>query len=819
MAEHYGLQDPSKIGEAFYAGHEAAIKRQNVNALQGLDITDPAQMTKAASALIGLGQASQIENLQNAALTGKVVSALGQPYVSPSQRKAQAAQATQSSAATPDSKLENQLDPQQAADFHKAAVMEANSIKAAGPEGSEQRQQAYQQAIQKYQNMGISPDVIQKELPDASDASINAAIVNHVGHAVSAINGTGAYAKTVSVPQTPDTTTYNATKDVAQDSNANPQLAQAIPAETATTTVEAAPEVSTASNDPTVVNPATGMSIEDALDWKSQDNQNRIALIRSKVPNYGAAQDAMADATLKPMQSEQGNRADFLSKTQEFTDSNGNKHQMTGAEFESLNKQFPGLLVAPSPDVQAARTTAATNAASPTEAYVYDQNGQVMFNGTPQRFTKQADRDALTSRGYTLSTQLPGAQQVPTLNPDGSQGGNVYATPGQVYNSTVGGNGGNQSGSQSNGNPYDTVVGFGQYGNPSTPISNMTIGGVIDFGRNTLIPNSQGKVGQGNLGSSASGAYQITQSTLQKYAPQVLGADWRNQPFNAANQDKIAQAIFNDNKNGDLTATWPSLPNSKSGAYANVPWSQMKNIIQQGEVGSGGNTSGGNSIRLGTASPTTQASAVADNTQYNDVRSKVTDQSYRSQLPTQIQTGLEIKGLASKYAQGPSTGALNKLASAVAPFVPGAQQHASDVTRLSQDLAQGTRQILSQGSGVRNEKEFETVTQGISGLNDPKQSIIYSGAMFAGAKQLEKAYSDALVAYDSDPKNQKKYSSFEQYWNSTPEGQFGVFGQPALQDVQIAGKPLITRGKIDGKPAIIVGVGLGKGNYQVIKGN
>ena len=46
-----------------------------------------------------------------------------------------------------------------------------------------------------------------------------------------------------------------------------------------------------------------------------------------------------------------------------------------------------------------------------------------------------------------------------------------------------------------NANPYDAVFGNGKYGAPAKPLSQMTIGEVQDFGANTLIPATRGKVG------------------------------------------------------------------------------------------------------------------------------------------------------------------------------------------------------------------------------------------------------------------------------------------------------------------------------------
>lgn len=139
------------------------------------------------------------------------------------------------------------------------------------------------------------------------------------------------------------------------------------------------------------------------------------------------------------------------------------------------------------------------------------------------------------------------------------------------------------------GSPFDTVVGFGQFGNSQKPITSMTLGEAVDFGKNVLIPGTRGNAQLGlspGQGSSAMGAYQITQGTLNDYGPKVFGKDWKSTPMTAENQDKIAEALFNDRKGGNLKETWTSLPNSTPGNYANAPWERVRDLITQGEVGS-----------------------------------------------------------------------------------------------------------------------------------------------------------------------------------------------------------------------------------------
>lgn len=150
------------------------------------------------------------------------------------------------------------------------------------------------------------------------------------------------------------------------------------------------------------------------------------------------------------------------------------------------------------------------------------------------------------------------------------------------------------------GGGYDTVLGNGRFGQPPAALSSMTVGQVVDFGRQTLIPatrnNAQlGLAGTG-MGSSAVGRYQITSGTLRRFAPQVLGADWQNKPFDAAAQDKLGEAIFNASRGGDLSKVWTSLSPQQAAQVARMPWSQARDIIAAGE-------SGGSSARKPTSTP------------------------------------------------------------------------------------------------------------------------------------------------------------------------------------------------------------------------
>ena len=160
------------------------------------------------------------------------------------------------------------------------------------------------------------------------------------------------------------------------------------------------------------------------------------------------------------------------------------------------------------------------------------------------------------------------------------------------------------------GGGYDVVYGFGDYAKPDKPLTGMTIREVQDFQRNSLIPATRGKVGAGpDKGTGAVGKYQIVYGTLRQYAPKVLGPNWESQPFTPEVQERLAEAIYNDVRGGNLRDTWQGMPNNKPGEYANVPWSQVRDKIAQVESGGrgGGQPRGG--VTMGQPVPGTKGAS------------------------------------------------------------------------------------------------------------------------------------------------------------------------------------------------------------------
>jgi hypothetical protein len=121
-------------------------------------------------------------------------------------------------------------------------------------------------------------------------------------------------------------------------------------------------------------------------------------------------------------------------------------------------------------------------------------------------------------------------------------------------------------------------------GFPELPAEVRTLGDVSDFQR---------RVNRAGVASSAAGTYQIVGQTLRGrndengYAERVFGADWRDVEWTEENQDKIAEAIFNDHKDSAeaLSRQWVSLSREEAERVRQMPWAQARRIIAQGESG------------------------------------------------------------------------------------------------------------------------------------------------------------------------------------------------------------------------------------------
>jgi hypothetical protein len=125
------------------------------------------------------------------------------------------------------------------------------------------------------------------------------------------------------------------------------------------------------------------------------------------------------------------------------------------------------------------------------------------------------------------------------------------------------------------GNPYDRTFNNNA---TSAPITSQNLSEVINYQKTDLFPKA---------GGTPVGAYQFTKDTLEDYGPRVLGENWASQKFTPENQEKLAQAIYEDRKGRNLTDTWASLPDRGVGGYKDVPWSEARKQIAAGEVSAG----------------------------------------------------------------------------------------------------------------------------------------------------------------------------------------------------------------------------------------
>jgi hypothetical protein len=248
--------------------------------------------------------------------------------------------------------------------------------------------------------------------------------------------------------------------------------------------------------------------------------------------------------------------------------------KLTGTVTQNSQSQL-GLDVARRTD---ADTQAGTNAGQMISSGGYDNQGaleQVQKLTSPG--ARQAAMDYLARQGYTLQSGPVGTASAMT----GGAG---------IAGGAGGGSGPRGAASSTGSTGFDTIYGNGKYGSPAQPITTMKTGDVVDFGKKTLIPATTGKIGakdaRGNdLGTSAVGAYQLTGSTIEKYAPKVLGDNWQTQAFTPQAQDQLAKQLFEDSKNGNLHAIWPTLPDASPGAYKNMSWEDIRPRIAQAESG------------------------------------------------------------------------------------------------------------------------------------------------------------------------------------------------------------------------------------------
>ena len=119
---------------------------------------------------------------------------------------------------------------------------------------------------------------------------------------------------------------------------------------------------------------------------------------------------------------------------------------------------------------------------------------------------------------------------------------------------------------------------------PELDLATQNFGYAYDFGQQ-LKKATAGKIGKSNQGTSATGAYQLIGSTMQRLAKEEFGDNWREVPFTFENQSKLAERLFNESKGGNLKAVWEGLPDATPGAYKNMTFEEFQREVLPRESG------------------------------------------------------------------------------------------------------------------------------------------------------------------------------------------------------------------------------------------
>jgi hypothetical protein len=247
--------------------------------------------------------------------------------------------------------------------------------------------------------------------------------------------------------------------------------------------------------------------------------------------------------------------------------------------------------------------TVATLPADPSQFPAWKQQSEIDTLSNVQRLEQEFQKQttgteeriiSMPKYGRGVATEVPGsriqaAQGMQYITDDR---GNIRAVPKEIgggFDTPAPAVGTQPSmGAPGQGNTADVVYGFGKYGLPDKPLSTMRMGDVQKY-QLKLIDKTRGDVGQGpRIGTGAVGTYQFTHGTLKEMAPKVFGANWRDIPFTADNQEKLAKALYEERKGGNLKDTWAGLPSNRPGQYTNVPWEQVRDKIIKVESAGGG---------------------------------------------------------------------------------------------------------------------------------------------------------------------------------------------------------------------------------------
>jgi hypothetical protein len=101
-------------------------------------------------------------------------------------------------------------------------------------------------------------------------------------------------------------------------------------------------------------------------------------------------------------------------------------------------------------------------------------------------------------------------------------------------------------------------------------LTSMTMGQLYDFQLNVMRPLTRGRRGPRDVGSTGAGAYMFESGTLRENAALTFGEDWRSQLFSVANQDRVAETLYNRVRGNrtQLRNTWAAFQPGHTGRDA-----------------------------------------------------------------------------------------------------------------------------------------------------------------------------------------------------------------------------------------------------------
>ena len=214
---------------------------------------------------------------------------------------------------------------------------------------------------------------------------------------------------------------------------------------------------------------------------------------------------------------------------------------------------------------------------------------QKVVYGDPTQFQATYDRRVAT---IDARSDLTPAQKITLKDKYGldlalaSEQGELGRNPTAWFESrfgvpTVTGTSGASGGSAA----YSTTFGNGKYVNGGD-LTTKTLGEIEALG-NQQIEATKGKIGKGDQGTSALGAYQFVNGTRASVARELYGKDWRNMTYTPQVQEAMAEKLFQDTKGGDLTQQWEGLKKipgaDKPGFFKDKSWQEMRGIISRVE--------------------------------------------------------------------------------------------------------------------------------------------------------------------------------------------------------------------------------------------